>query len=68
MEVGFVCACAVSGLSDSGVGVMDIPGAKDENGGGGHETRDINLRGVCVEEVGRRRVESDLRGKGENRG
>ena len=36
----------VSGMGDSGVVAMDIPGAKDEEGGGGHETCDINLRGV----------------------
>jgi hypothetical protein len=67
-EVGFVRACGVSGLSDSGVGVLDIPGAEDEDGGGGHGTRDINLKGVCVEEVGQRRVERDLWGKGGSRG
>lgn len=59
-EVGFVRACTVSGLNDSGIWVMGIPGAKDEDGGGGHETWDINLRGVCVEDVGQRRVENDL--------
>lgn len=51
--------CTVSGLNDSGVGVTDIPAAKDEDSGGGHETWVINLRGVCVEKVGQRRVESD---------
>ena len=50
--------CTVSGLSDSGVGVMDIPAAKDESGGG-HETGDINLRGVCIEDVDQRRVKGD---------
>ena len=59
-EAGFVRACTVSGLNDSRVGVMGIPSAKDEDGGDGHETWDINLRGVCVEDVGQRRVESDL--------
>ena len=54
----FMYACAVSGLGVSGVGVMDITAAKDEDGSGGHETRGINLRGVCVENVGQRRVES----------
>ena len=64
---GFVDACTVSGLSVSGVGVMDITAAKDEDGGGGHETWGINSRGVCVEDVGQRRVESGWQGK-ENRG
>lgn len=52
----FVDACTVSGVGVSGIGVLDIPGAKDEGGGGGHETGGINLRGVCVENVGQRRV------------
>lgn len=47
---------------------MGIPGAKDEDGGDGHETWDINLRGVCVEGVGQGRVENDLWEKGENGG
>ena len=63
-----MCARTVNGLSDSGVGVMDITAAKDENSGGGHETWDINLRGVCVKKVGQRRVKSDRQGKGEKRG
>ena len=54
----FVDACAASGVGVSGVGVMDITAAKDEEGSGGHETWGINLRGVCVENVGQRRVES----------
>ena len=37
-EAVFVDACTVSGLGVSGVGVMDIPAAKDEDGGDGHET------------------------------
>jgi hypothetical protein len=64
-EATFVGACTVSGLSVNGVGVMDILGAKDEDGGGGHETRGINLRGVCVENVGQRRVEGSWQEKGE---
>jgi hypothetical protein len=57
-EAGFVCACTVSGLGDSGVGVMGIPAAKDEDGGGCHETWGINLTRVCIENVGQRRGES----------
>jgi len=56
-----VDACTVSGLGVSGVGVMDITTAKDEDGSGGHGTWGINLRGVCVENVGQRRVESGWR-------
>ena len=41
----FVDACTVSGLGVSGVGVMDITAAKDEDGSGGHGTWGINLRG-----------------------
>lgn len=67
-EACFMCTCTVSGLSDGGVGVMDIPAAKDEDGGGGHETWVINSRGVCIVDVGQRRVESDLREKKENGG
>jgi len=63
-ETAFVDACTVSRLRVSGVGVMNIPSAKDEDGGGGHETWGINLRGVCVEDVGQRRVESGWQGKG----
>lgn len=55
-EAAFVDACTVSRLSVNGIGLMDIPGAKDEDGGGCHETWGINLRGVCVENVGQRRV------------
>jgi hypothetical protein len=51
----FVDACTVSGLGVSGVGVMDVTAAKDEDGGGGHAWG-INLRGVCVGDVGQRRV------------
>jgi hypothetical protein len=43
---------------------MNITAAKDENSGGGHETWDINLRGVCVEEVGQRRVKGNRQIKG----
>lgn len=66
-ETTFVDARTVSGLGVSGVGVMDITAAKDEDGGGGHETWGINSRGVCVENVGQRRVESGWEEK-ENRG
>ena len=66
-ETSFVDARTVSGLGVSGVGVMDITAAKDEDGGGGHETWGINSRGVCVENVGQRRVESGWEEK-ENRG
>jgi len=59
----FVDACTVSGLGVSGV--MDITAAKDEDGSGGHETWGINLRGVCVENVGQRRVESGWQKRGE---
>ena len=52
----FVDAGTVSGLGVSGIGVLDVPAAKDEDSGGGHETWGINLRGVCVENVGQRRV------------
>jgi len=61
-EVTFVGACTVSGLS---VRVMDILGAKDEDGSGGHETWGINLRGVCVENVGQRRVGDGWQKNGE---
>ena len=44
-EAAFLYACTISGLGVSGVGVMVIPAAKDEDGGGGHETRGINSRG-----------------------
>ena len=37
-EAALLDACTGSGLGVSGVGVIDIPGAKDEDGGGGHET------------------------------
>lgn len=37
-KTAFVDTCTMNGLSVSGVGVMDILGAKDEDGGGGHET------------------------------
>jgi hypothetical protein len=57
-ETTLVDASAVSRLRVSGVGVMNIPGAKDEDSGGGHETWGINLRGVCVEDVGQRRFGS----------
>ena len=50
--------CTVSGLSDGGVGVMVIPAAKEDSGGG-HETWGINLSGVCVREVDQRRVKGD---------
>ena len=57
-ETAFVDVCTVGGLSVSGVGVMGVPASKDEDSGSGHEMRGINSRGVCVEEVGQRRVES----------
>ena len=57
-ETAFVDAWTVGGLCVSGVGVMGIPASKDEDSGSGHERRGINLRGVCIEEVGQRRVES----------
>ena len=63
-EAAFVDGCTVSRLSVSGVGVMGIPAAKDEDGGGGHETWGINLRGVCVENVGQRRVGGSWQEKG----
>ena len=57
-ETAFVDVCTVDGLGVSGVGVMGIPASKDEDSGSGHEMRGINSRGVCIEEVGQRRVGS----------
>ena len=64
-EAAFVGACTVSGLGVNGVGVVDILGAKDEDGGGGHETWVINSRGVCIVDVGQRRVEDGWQERGE---
>jgi hypothetical protein len=44
---------------------MDVPAAKDKDGGGVHGTYVINLR-VCIEDVGQRRIGSDLWGAKEN--
>jgi hypothetical protein len=63
----FVDACTVSGLGVSGVGVMDVTAAKDEDGGGGHAWG-INLRGVCVGDVGQRRVEGGWQERGSSGG
>ena len=61
----FVDARTVSELGVSRVGVMDITAAKDEDGSGGHGMWGINLRGVCVGNVGQRRVWGGWQERGE---